>query len=55
MIFGKEKAAIPTYFNDDEPKGAEKMRFGRVQSIFSNLNDRENTFINRKNKTARGL
>ena len=37
MIFGEEEAAILAYCNDDEPKSAEKTRFGRVQIILPNL------------------
>ena len=37
MIFGEEEAAILAYCNDDEPKSAEKTRFGRVWIIFPNL------------------
>ena len=37
VIFGEEEAAILAYCNDDEPKSAEKTRFGRVRLVLIRL------------------
>ena len=37
MILGEEKADIPTYFNDDEPRKCEKNIFSRIRIILLNL------------------